>query len=374
LLKELYPNLELHNLSNSEDTKVLQEVLASKKETINIGHTGTAMRFLTAYYANKKGKTVILTGSNRMQKRPIKILVDALLDLGADIKYVKKEGYPPLKITGKNLLKDKVTISGDVSSQYITALMLIAPSLKNGLEITLTNKITSKPYINMTLQILNKLEINSEWKENKICIYPKNEIKKKKITIESDWSSASYFYSFIALSEGSKISLKTFFKNSLQGDSALSEIYTKFGVKTLFQNQATTIQKKPDFVLPKHLKFNFNDTPDLAQTVAVTCFGLGISCAITGLHTLKIKETDRLIALKNELQKLGAKVRITEDSIHIKPTKLKDDVIIKTYDDHRMAMAFAPLALKTPINIENHEVVAKSYPDFWQDITNLFQA
>jgi 3-phosphoshikimate 1-carboxyvinyltransferase len=372
ILKEFYPNITLRNLSNSKDTKVLTEALSSKKELIDIGHTGTAMRFLTAYFACKKGTSIVLTGSERMQKRPIKILVDALLSLGADIKYLNKAGFPPLNITGKELLQHKISISGSVSSQYITALMLIAPSLKKGLEITLTDTITSRPYINMTLQFLNKLGIETNWEANKITIKPKNNIEAREILIESDWSSASYFYSFVALSNDSKISLTTFFKNSIQGDSQLAKIYANFGVSTTFNKNTITLKKDANHSLKKHLTFDFNDTPDLAQTVAVTCVGLGISCAIKGLHTLKIKETDRLLALKKELNKIGAKVRITEDSIHIRPIKIKPNTIIKTYDDHRMAMAFAPLAIKTPIVIENPEVVAKSYPVFWDDVEKLF--
>ena len=372
ILKEFYPNITLKNISNSKDSTVLQQALSSVKPEINIGHTGTAMRFLTAFFANKNGNEIVLTGSNRMQKRPVKILVDALIALGADITYLKNNGFPPLKIKGKTLHKNKVPISGNVSSQYITALLLLAPSLKNGLEITLKGKITSKPYIKMTLNLLQKIGVQTQWNNNIIKIYPKKNIQDSTITIESDWSSASYFYSFIALSGNASVSLNKFFKDSLQGDSKLADIYKHFGVTTIFKEDTIVLKKEKDFTQKKHLTFNLNDTPDLAQTVAITCVGLGLSCKITGLHTLKIKETDRLEALKTELKKLRAKVKITDESIHIKPEKLNAGITIKTYDDHRMAMAFAPLSLKIPINIENPDVVEKSYPDFWKDVEQLF--
>jgi 3-phosphoshikimate 1-carboxyvinyltransferase len=373
ILKEFYQNIKLKNISNSKDTKALQKALSSKEKVINIGHAGTAMRFLTAYFSNKTGCEVTLTGSYRMQKRPIKILVDALIDLGATIQYVKDEGFPPLKIKGKKLLKNKLSIAGNVSSQYISALLLIAPTLKNGLQVTLTGKVTSRPYIEMTLKLLNKIGVSYSWNDNIITINHKKEIKNKNIIIESDWSSASYFYSFTALSkENSSITLKTFFKDSIQGDKQLAKIYENFGVKTIFSNNTITLIKNKDVLLKEHLEFDFNNTPDLAQTIAVTCVGLGISCSITGLHTLKIKETDRLVALKNELSKIGAKVKITNDSIYIKPESLNPNISIKTYNDHRMAMAFAPLSLLTSITIENPDVVVKSYPNFWKDIDKMF--
>ncbi len=371
ILKEFFTNISLKNLSNSKDTAILTKALAETNKEINIGHTGTAMRFLTAYFASKNNKKVILTGSKRMQKRPIKILVDALTELGADITYLNEIGYPPIKINGKELTINKVSINGNVSSQYITALLLIAPSLKNGLEINLLGQITSKPYIKMTVTLLKRLGVSVDWNTNKIHVYPKKTNENTTFLIESDWSSASYYYSLIALSErGSSISLETFFKESLQGDSKLAAIYKKFGITTHFSSKGVLLHKEENFTIKKHLQFNLNDTPDIAQTIAVTCVGLGVSCGLTGLKTLKIKETDRLEALKRELQKFGAKIRITEDSIHIKPdnlTKIKNPVKIETYQDHRMAMAFAPLSLKVPLEIENPKVVDKSYPDFWKD-------
>ncbi len=377
ILKQLFKNLQLENLSNAKDTKVLQEALISKEKTINIGHAGTAMRFLTAYFATKKGTDIVLTGSERMQKRPIKILVEALQKIGADITYVNQEGYPPLKIKGRDLTKNNVVIDGNVSSQYISALLLVAPSLKNGLNVTLKNEITSIPYIEMTLALLNEIGITTSWKDNCISILYKEKVPDKILQVESDWSAASYYYSLVALHKNGKLQLSNFKENSLQGDKALAEIYKEFGVETTFKNKTIEIKKIASFKQKKHITFNLIKTPDIAQTIAVTCFGLGISCGLTGLHTLKIKETDRLQALKNELQKFGAKIRITDDSLHLKMqetrSKRQEIIEIKTYDDHRMAMAFAPLALKIPLLIKDANVVEKSYPDFWKDFKTVFE-
>jgi len=370
ILQKIYHNLELKNLSNSDDTIHLQEALASKGDVIDIGHAGTAMRFLTAYFSATAGKEIVLTGSNRMQNRPIKILVDALRSLGADIQYVAKEGYPPLRIKGEKLTKNKVKINGNVSSQYISALLLIAPTLENGLEIELQGKVTSVPYIKMTLALLNDLNIETDWNENSIKITPKKEIKSKTLTVESDWSSASYFYSLIALSKNGKVKLSSYKKDSLQGDNSLVETYKNFGVKTVFKKDAITLTKEKIELKP--LTLDLVSSPDLAQTIVVTCFGLGLACDLIGLHTLKIKETDRLVALKNELEKLGAKVEITHESLHLKASyKINSDVTIETYQDHRMAMAFAPLALKTKINIAEAEVVTKSFTSFWEDFESV---
>ena len=378
ILRQWYPNLSLENLSDSDDTIHLQEALSSTKKVIDIGHAGTAMRFLTAYYAGLEGKEVTLTGSERMQNRPIKILVDALMSLGAQIEYINEEGYPPLKIIGKNITKNYVSINGNVSSQYISALILIAPSLKNGLEIELLEEITSRPYLEMTLSLLRQLGITNSWEGSNIKIKPIKNIRDHTIVIESDWSSASYFYSLVALSKvGTSISLSSYIKESLQGDSCIVEIYKHFGVETKFQNNSITITKT-DVILglseeSQMLNFDLNKAPDIAQTIAVTCFGLGLACSLTGLHTLKIKETDRLIALQNELQKLGAQIEVTNNSLHLKSSdNFIENRTIKTYDDHRMAMAFAPLALKVPMTIENADVVTKSYVNFWKDLEQCF--
>lgn len=371
ILQKIHNNLELKNLSNSDDTIHLQEALASKEDVIDIGHAGTAMRFLTAYFSATAGKEIVLTGSDRMQNRPIKILVDALRGLGADIQYVAKDGYPPLRIKGKKLTKHNVSINGNVSSQYISALLLIASTLDNGLKIELLGKVTSVPYIKMTLALLNDLNIESHWNGNIIKIKSKKEIKSKTLTVESDWSSASYFYSLVALSENGKIKLSSYKKDSLQGDNSLVETYKHFGVKTVFEKDSITLIKENIELKP--LTLDLVNSPDLAQTIAVTCFGLGLACDLTGLHTLKIKETDRLVALKNELEKLGAKIKITQESLHLKASdKINSDVIIKTYEDHRMAMAFAPLVLKTTINIADAEVVTKSFTSFWEDFESVF--
>jgi len=376
ILQQWYPNLSLENLSDSDDTVHLQDALNSINDVIDIGHAGTAMRFLTAYFAVLEGREIVLTGSDRMQNRPIKILVDALRSLDAEIEYIDKEGYPPLKIHGKKITKDKVKINGNVSSQYISALVLIAPSLENGLQIELLEEITSRPYLEMTLDLLNQLGISSIWKDNIIKILPKNNIADKNIIVESDWSSASYFYSLVALSEiGTSISLSSYIKDSLQGDSCLMDIYKNFGVETTFNENTISLKKTRTISKEneKSLELDLKNAPDLAQTIAVTCFGLGMACNLTGLHTLKIKETDRLVALQNELQKLGAIIKVTNKSLHMeKSFQINRNCFIKTYKDHRMAMAFAPLALKVPMTIEDADVVTKSYVNFWKDLEQCF--
>jgi 3-phosphoshikimate 1-carboxyvinyltransferase len=304
-----------------------------------------------------------------MKERPIKILVDALNQLGAEITYFEKEGFPPLKIKGKKLTESKVSLPANVSSQYISALLLIAPKLENGLELTLEGEITSVSYIKMTLALLNEIGVETSFVENKIIVKPQSAIQNSEFAIESDWSSASYWYSIVALSEiGTQITLSSFKENSLQGDFALVEIYKNFGVETVFNDNNSITISKDNTKFQKSFNFNLQSSPDIAQTISVTCFGLGISCFLTGLHTLKIKETDRLEALKTELTKLGASISITNDSLTLEQSEnINPNVRISTYQDHRMAMAFAPLALKVPIIIENAEVVSKSYPTFWED-------
>ncbi|WP_395047062.1 3-phosphoshikimate 1-carboxyvinyltransferase [Flavobacterium sp.] len=372
LLQALYPNLVLENVSNSDDSEVMIKALISNKTVIDIHHAGTAMRFLTAYFAQKEAKEVILTGSSRMKERPIKILVEALQQLGAEISYEENEGFPPIKIIGKKITQNKVSLPANVSSQYISALLLIASKLENGLELTLVGEITSIPYIKMTLVLLNEIGIETSFENNIIKVNQKSNIVNQESTIESDWSSASYFYSIIALSDiGTQITLSSYKQNSLQGDSALVDIYKNFDVETTFENNSIVL-KKSKIVNQKSLIFNLNNSPDIAQTIAVTCFGLGIGCHLTGLHTLKIKETDRLEALQVELTKLGATISVTNDSLTLENTsKINSDIKIKTYQDHRMAMAFAPLALKTSIIIEDAEVVSKSYPSFWNDLQSI---
>jgi len=373
ILQQFYSNLLLENVSNSDDSKHLTHALNSKKELVDIGHAGTAMRFLTAYFAAKEGRETVLTGSERMQNRPIKILVDALRSLGADITYEDKEGYPPLRIKGKKLTETSVSIQGNVSSQYISALLLTAPSLENGLEIELVGEITSRPYLEMTLALLKDLGISATFEGNHIKIEPKKAIEDKTIVVESDWSSASYFYSLIALSEiGAEITLSSYRKESLQGDSCLAEIYKELGVETTFEENSITL-KKVEIHNSELITLNLQSAPDIAQTIAVTCYGLGIACDLTGLHTLKIKETDRLVALDNELSKLGADISVTDKSLHLKAsTTMNSNCSIPTYHDHRMAMAFAPLALKVAITIEEADVVTKSFTSFWEDFESCF--
>ena len=372
ILQALFPKIIIKNISNSDDSKITENALKSTDSIIDIHHAGTAMRFLTAYFSTQPGREIILTGSQRMQERPIKLLVNALKDLGAEISYDKKEGYPPLKIIGKKIIKSKVALQANISSQYISALMLIAPSLEDGLTIELTGQLTSVPYIKMTQTILDELGFEITFEKNKIQISSAKRIEPKTWTIESDWSSASYFYSILALSRQGNICLSSYKKESNQGDSALSEIYKSLGVVTSFNRGMINLTKVKDFNFTESININLINTPDLAQTIAVSCLGLGIGCKLSGLHTLKIKETDRLRALKIEMEKLGAKVDITSDSLELYPNaKLKKDIAINTFNDHRMAMAFAPLALKAPIIINDFEVVSKSYPAFWDDLKRI---
>jgi 3-phosphoshikimate 1-carboxyvinyltransferase len=372
LLQALYEGLTISNLSNSDDSQLMQKAIASKDDTVDIHHAGTAMRFLTAYFAIRVGKSTTLTGSERMQERPIKILVDALNSLGASISYTKKEGYPPLLIQGKALSKSVVRLKANVSSQYISALLLIAPTLQHGLTLHLEGEITSTPYIDMTLSLLSDLGVQSTFESNTITVQPFSGLVDKKFTVESDWSSASYFYSIVALSPvGTQINISAYKPNSLQGDAVLKDIYQKLGVESTFEGTVLSL-KKADTPLIKKLTLDLANAPDIAQTIAVTCLGLQLDCDLTGLHTLKIKETDRLAALQNEIKKLGTSIEITNDSLHLKsPSLLRSGVHIATYNDHRMAMAFAPLALKTEFCIDDAEVVSKSYPDFWKDLSAL---
>jgi 3-phosphoshikimate 1-carboxyvinyltransferase len=370
ILKGIYPNLLIDNLSNSDDTISLRKGIEQINGIVDVDHAGTAMRFLTAYFASKKGVDIIITGSKRMQKRPIRILVEALNDLGADIHYLKNEGFPPLKIIGKDLKASSVILNATISSQYISALMLIAPALKNGLTINLEGEITSVPYIKMTLNLMQKAGVSGSFNTNRIQIKPTNTINSSRLKVASDWSSASYYYSIIALSSNLEVTLNNFTKNSIQGDSKISAIFENLGVETVFNELDNSIHlRKIKTEISDHLSLNLNDTPDIAQTIAVTCFGLGIHCKLEGLKTLKIKETDRLLALKTELEKLGANVAITDQSLEVfRSKKIIENITIETYQDHRMAMAFAPLVFKVPINILEPNVVTKSYATFWEDL------
>lgn len=372
LLQALYPEFKLKNVSNSDDSNLMTNALSSEEKIVDIHHAGTAMRFLTAYFSIQEGRETILTGSKRMKERPIKILVEALKELGAEISYEENEGYPPIKLQGKKLTKNKVSLQANVSSQYISALLLIASKLENGIELTLEGEITSVPYIKMTLALLDEIGVVSSFVGNVITVKPVSKpLAPKTLVVESDWSSASYYFSIVALCEpGTEITLSSYKENSLQGDSSLVEIYKHFGVSTVFDGNSMTLKKEEKEVKP--LTLDLVNAPDIAQTIAVTCFALGIPCDLTGLHTLKIKETDRLVALKTEIEKLGGEVKITDKSLHLSASKnIKEMVPIATYNDHRMAMAFAPLALKTNLVIEDAMVVSKSYPTFWDDLESI---
>jgi len=372
ILQKLFDGITINNLSDSDDTQHLQHALLTNDTSINIGHAGTAMRFLTAFFATQSNRTVVLSGSERMHQRPIKILVDALRSLGAEITYTEKDGFPPLQIRGKKLIKNNVKINGNISSQYISALLLIAASLPNGLRIQLLGDITSIPYIKMTLSLLNRVGVSTNFEGQYIHVKPYLKPKEQVLVVESDWSSASYFYSIIALSKvGSEIGLSSYSKESLQGDSVLAKIYLHFGVETSFKENSILLRKTKESSKDL-LKIDLNKAPDIAQTIAVTCFGLGISCNLNGLHTLKIKETDRLEALHKELSKLGATISVTDDSLDLKASsKINSNISIETYNDHRMAMAFTPLAIKTPIQILDAGVVTKSYRNFWEDMQQI---
>ena len=375
ILQALYPDIEIENIASCDDTTTLQKALASQEDMLDIHHAGTAMRFLTAYLAATTQKEITLTGSPSMLQRPIGPLVAALRDMGAAITYTGKQGYPPLKIAPATL-SGNVTIDAGMSSQYISALALIGPYLKKGLTLTLTGNITSKPYIDMTLSLLSSIGAKSTFKGQDIRILPLKKSNKVKIAVEGDWSSASYFYSLVALSKKRCVHLSSFKTNSLQADATLASLYETLGVTTTAIDSQTIALSKNDAPLPAGFKADLTPSPDLAQTIAVTCFGLGIACHLTGLHTLKIKETDRLVALQNELTKLGAVVHITQDTLLLESHEIAfgnrtQDIEIATYDDHRMAMAFGVLAELFCVTIQDPMVVTKSYPAFYSDLKKM---
>ncbi|MCW3084268.1 MAG: 3-phosphoshikimate 1-carboxyvinyltransferase [Bacteroidetes bacterium] len=371
---------EITNLATAQDTQVLQQILKAEAESTasenhyDVGPAGTTMRFLTAYFAARPG-THVITGSDRMKKRPIGILVDALRSLGANITYLEKEGFAPLKIEGKTLKGGEVEIDGNVSSQFISALLLVSPAFQNGLVIKFKGEITSRPYINMTLKMLEEFGVYGVWQENSISV------SKQKYTVEEDdfvyhvegdWSAASYWYAFAALAEEADFTIRGLNHPSLQGDAIVADVFTFFGVKTEYIPDGIRITRTR--IKDEHFGFDFSDCPDLAQTAALVTAGLQIPAFFNGLHTLRIKETDRIVALKNELSKIGVEVEILNDnSIKIKPegAALRPEVI-HTYDDHRMAMSFAALAMKVDhVTIEHPEVVKKSYPGFWNDLEKI---
>ena len=362
----------INNLSDSDDTNTMISSLKSDDKEINIGHAGTAMRFLTSYYSSILNSSKILTGSTRMKERPILILVEALNNLGADIEYIDEKGYPPIRLNGKLISKNIVTLPANVSSQYVSSLMMLGVSINEGLKIKLSTKITSLPYIHMTKKIIERIGGNVDVKQDEIIIKQLVSNKIPDQIVESDWSSASYFFSLVALSDTSDLTLSSFFNKSIQGDSRIVEIYKQFGVETNFHNNKIHL-KKNNIDLPDSISINLRDNPDLAQTIIVTCLGLGVDCKLEGLQTLKVKETDRLLALKREIEKFEVDtIAVSDQSITLKNnSKLKSGVSINTYDDHRMAMSFAPLSIINPIVINNPEVVSKSYLNFWNDLESI---
>ena len=373
ILKSIFNNIKIKNLSSSDDTSILNHSLQNLNEYIDVGHAGTSMRFLTAYLATLENKKFIISGSDRMQQRPIGLLVDALNSLGFKVNYLNKKGFPPLEIIGSKNLHHEVILKSHVSSQFVSALTLIAPCLDNGLRIILHNDITSKPYINMTISILKKIGVEVTFKKNLINVKPLKKINDVTYEVESDWSSVSYFFSMVALTKNLKLSISNYKKESFQGDINVCKYYETYGVKTIFEGNRLIITKDETKNLPKKIEINLNDNPDLAQTVIVTSFGLNIPTKLTGLSTLKVKETDRLEALYNELTKLGAKCEITNDSIEIfKLKKLNiNHCNIETYNDHRMALAFAPLSILRSLEINEPSVVSKSFPEFWKKLQDV---
>lgn len=360
------------NLSDCDDTRVMVKALKGEEEVIDIMAAGTAMRFLTAYLCVTPGNRVI-TGTERMRQRPIRILVDALRELGADITYMEEEGYPPLRIAGKALTGNVIALKGDVSSQYISALLMIAPTLKDGLRITLTGEVISRPYINLTLQLMKDFGVQAFWdSESTITIAPQP-YKSVPFVVESDWSAASYWYQIAALLPKAEIKLPGLLRRSYQGDSRGAEVFAQLGVATTFTDDGVILHKTTQCV--SRLIEDFVDIPDLAQTFVVTCALLGVPFHFTGLQTLKIKETDRIAALIAEMKKLGYVIReknnseLLWDGERIPPQPLP---VIHTYEDHRMAMAFAPAAICMPeIRIAEPHVVSKSYPDYWGDMKHI---
>ena len=357
------------NLSDCDDTRVMVRALNDDKETIDIMAAGTAMRFLTAYLSVTPG-TRIITGTQRMQQRPIQVLVNALRELGADIEYVANDGFPPLRITGRKFEKDTISLPGNVSSQYISALLMIAPVLTNGLTIRLTGDIISRPYINLTLQLMNDFGVCAEWTDDHQLKVEPQAYHSIPFTVESDWSAASYWYQIVALSKEAEVTLPGLFKESYQGDSQVAGIFRSLGVETIYEDQTVTLKKSGNAI--ERLDYDFINQPDLAQTFVVTCALLNIPFRFSGLQSLKIKETDRMAALITEMRKLGYILRETDGAVlswEGERCSAEEHPAIDTYEDHRMAMAFAPACLTLPeILINNPQVVSKSYPRYWEDL------
>jgi 3-phosphoshikimate 1-carboxyvinyltransferase len=366
-------NYQIKNLSEARDTQTMLKLLKSREQTLDVLDAGTTIRFLTAFCSITKRKA-ILTGTPRMQERPIKILVDALTNLGANIQYLQNVGFPPIEIVDFKQKTNQISVEGNVSSQYISALLMIAPLLRNGLQLHLQNQITSKPYIQMTLELMQTFGIRYEWQENSILV-EEGIYQMKNYVIEADWSAASYWYSIVALAEKeTEVFLPYLRKNSLQGDSVIAEIMPFFGVETIYLENGVRIRKVSE---PEESSFpyDFSDCPDLAQTIVALCVGKNMSLQATGLESLRIKETDRTAALANEVAKLGFSFTNIDDKNWLlkpeNPIEAYQTALIDTYEDHRMAMAFAPLAMCQAIGIEGEQVVAKSYPNFWEELNKV---
>lgn len=365
-----YSEYEIENLADCDDTRVLLESLDSNKNSFDIGAAGTSMRFLTAFLSKTIGEWTI-TGSERMKQRPIKILVDALNSIGAKIEYIENEGFPPLRIYGSALTGGEIKLKGNVSSQYISALMMIAPNMLQGLKITLEGKIISKPYIDMTVNMMEEYGIEVDFWDNVIEI-KQQEYKAIPYKIEADWSAASYWYEVLAIKGKGEIFLKGLNKNSYQGDSKVAELFEDLGVRTTYMKEGALLTCNQN--ITSKMEYDFSDEPDIAQTLAVSCCIKGIPFHFKGLESLKIKETDRIAALIKELGKLGFEIYEPAESELAwdgKTLETQTDTSISTYDDHRMAMAFAPVALTRAIIIEEPGVVSKSYPKFWTDFDKL---
>lgn len=360
------------NLSDCDDTKVIINALKTMPPVIDIKAAGTAMRFMTAYLSVTPGEHVI-TGTERMKHRPIRVLVDALRKLGAQIEYTEEEGFPPLRITGGTLDGGILEIPGDVSSQYISALLMIGPTMKNGLKLRLTGNIVSRPYIDLTLHVMHEFGISAEWSDVDMISVSHQEIGERRYTIENDWSASSYWYEILAMTndDESRVTLPGLKDASRQGDSAVRYLFSMLGVKTAFRTSDEVVLSRHMRSLPR-LDYDFINQPDLAQTLVVTCATLGIPFHFTGLGNLRIKETDRIEAMKTEMRKLGY---VLDDSVETELAwngercEAEKNAVIDTYEDHRMAMAFAPTAiLLGEITINNPQVVTKSYPGYWNDL------
>jgi 3-phosphoshikimate 1-carboxyvinyltransferase len=371
----------INRLANAQDTVTMKALLASEDPVRDVGAAGTTFRFLTAYLATQPG-TQILTGTARMQQRPIGVLVDALRKLGAQIEYVKEEGYPPLRIHPPQQFgqQQRLRIPASTSSQYITALLLLAPTLPQGLELELEGEIVSRPYIDMTLGMMGYFGVAHQWVDQTIVV-PPQAYQARPFTVEADWSAASYYYSLAALSDRCELYVDGLFSDSLQGDAVLQEIYQQFGVETRFTDTGLSLHRAAGAGLPDTFEYDFLKCPDVAQTLATTCAGLGVTGLFTGLQTLRIKETDRIAALQVELAKVGCflsklPARFASQSgreyyLLEGQAQWDNPPTFATYEDHRMAMALAPLAIVAPIRVEEPAVVAKSYPDFWRDLASL---